>query len=105
MPKSGTPIKLTIYNADDEPVKELSRLVVPWGILKRAVRMMDKMDVENPTEEDIDAISGLIVQIFGDKVTIEELDNGADMDDMISCLRQIIAKARGLVPNPPPPAK
>lgn len=105
MAKSGTPVKLTIYDADDEPVKELSRLVIPWGILKRAVRMVEHLDLEHVKEEDIDAISALIVEVFGGKVTIEELDAGADLDDMIACLEQVISKARGMVPNAPPPAK
>jgi hypothetical protein len=107
MAKSGTPVQLTLYNTDDEPVKELSRLVVPWGILKRALRLVKSLDPENLNEDDLDTITALVAEVFGsDKVTIRELDEGADMGDMLSVLNMVVAKAGMAMPvtgNPPMP--
>ena len=101
MPPS-TPIKLKLYTESDEELKECTRLIVPWGILKRAVRLDKALDPDNMGEEDIDALAGLIIEVFKGQVTAEELDEHADIGEMITVLQQIVAKARGLVPNPPP---
>lgn len=108
MAKQGAPVQLTLYDADDEPIKELSRLVVPWGILKRAVRLVKNLDVDNVSEEDLDVITALVVEVFGDKVTMEELEKHADIGDMLSVLTMIVAKAGLAMPAANPqtlPAK
>lgn len=102
MEKSGTPVQLTLYNADDEPIKELSRLVIPWGILKRSVRLAKNVDPNHLGEEDIDAITALVKEVFGDNVTMKELEDGADVGDMLSVLQMIVAKAGGAMPTQPP---
>jgi hypothetical protein len=100
----GTPIKLTLYDADDQMIKELCRTVVPWGLLKRAIRLSRGIDPDNLKEEDVDAMAGLVLAIFGDKVTLKELDDNADTTDMMTVMTQIVAKAENLMPNPPIPA-
>lgn len=100
---SGTPITLNLYDAEDNVVKTLIRSTVPWGLLKRALRLTKGMDMDNLTEQNLDDIAGLVVIIFGDKVTIEDLDKGADTSDMITTIMQIVAKAESLMPNPPHP--
>jgi hypothetical protein len=107
MPK--VPIELDLYNSDNEKVKSLSRVVVPWGILKKAVRLGKKIfDVapEDVSEENLDEMADLVVEIFGEeKVTRQELDKGADVGDMISVIETIVNRGHGLVPNAPPAAK
>jgi hypothetical protein len=100
---SGTPITLNLYDSDDNVIKTLSRSVIPWGILKKAVRLMRKINTDNLSEQDVDEIAGLVVTIFGDKVTIDDLDKGADTSDMVATIMQIVTKAESLMPNPPIP--
>ncbi|MDD5367458.1 MAG: hypothetical protein PHQ40_00370 [Anaerolineaceae bacterium] len=105
---SGTPITITLYDAEDAPIKTFTRSVVPWGILKRAIKMAkqlntDALDPANLDEKILDELAGLVVTIFGDRFTIDDLDKGADVTDMIAVIEQIVNKAGGLVPNPPPP--
>jgi len=100
---SGTPITLTLYDADDNVIKTLVRNDVPWGLLKKAVRLMKGIDINNLTEENLDGIAGLVSIVFGDKVTIEELDKFAYTSDMISTITQIMHKTNDLMPNPPIP--
>jgi len=34
-----TPIRLTLYTANDEVNKEYSRSTIPWGVLKKAITL------------------------------------------------------------------
>jgi len=97
---SGTPIKITLYGADDEG-KEFSRSIIPWGILKKAIGLTKSIDQKDVGEKDMDAIAGLIVEAFGDQFTIKELDNGADIGEMIAVLENIVARASALVKSNP----
>ena len=103
---TGTPLTITLYGADDEIEKTYSRIVVPWGILKRAVRLSKELDLENMDETGVDALAGLVVEAFGNQFSIAELDEKADVSDMISVITIIVNKANGIMPtsNPTKPA-
>jgi hypothetical protein len=103
------PVELTIYDSNYEPVKKLSRLVIPWGVLKKAVRMAKTISAKNPNDlgdDEMDAISDLIIHVFGEeKITRAELDAGVDIGDMVTTIQAIVARGQGLLPNAPPAAK
>lgn len=101
------PVELTIYDSENEPVKKLSRLIVPWGVLKKAVRLAKSITkADDLGESDLDELTGLIIQVFGeDKITREELEAGADVGDMIVTIQAIVGRGQGLLPNAPPAAK
>lgn len=103
--KKGAPIELVIYDENDEPKVTHRRLIVPWGLLKRAIRLSKDIhsDTDDMTEEDVDALNAFVVEFFGGKFTIEELENGADLEEVLAVFNQIVAKARGtLNPTFPP---
>ena len=56
------------------------------------------------TEEDIDAISGVIVETFGGKFSINDLDKGCDVDEVLAVFNNIVARAQSVRPNGLPPA-
>ena len=99
--KQGTPVQLTFYDANDEVTATYSRLVIPWGILKRAVRLMETLDQANMSEADVDAIAGLVVEVFGNQFSVADLDSGADVGEMLAVLTAIVQRARGVLPNFP----
>jgi len=105
----STPLKITLYDPESNEVrKEFSRSFIPWRILKKAIQLsktLANLDQKDITENDVDAIAGLVVDVFGDKFTVEELNQGADLAEMMAVLQAIIAKAEGMVPNPPPKGK
>jgi hypothetical protein len=106
---SKAPVELELYGTGDEVIKRLHRLIVPWGILKKAAALnkrIGKASEDEIAEEDVDEIANLIIQIFGEeKVSLDELDKYADVGDMISVIKSIAARAQGLIPNAPPAAK
>ena len=109
MPKpNGTPISITLYDAQDQPIKTYTRLIVPWGLLKRAMQLSRQVDLDNleqDGEEGIDAIAALVVELFGGQFGVMDLEQGADITDMVAVIQMVIAKAAAAMPaNPTLPA-
>lgn len=103
--RTGTAIRLTFYDESDEVIREYSRIIIPWGILKRALRLAKDNNLEEPDEALLDELSALVVEVFGGVFTADELEKHADMMDIISVFQQVISKARNVIPeNPTPPA-
>jgi hypothetical protein len=102
---AGTPIEITLYAADDAPIKTYTKSIVPWGILKKAIRLAKVLDVNNMSETDFDELTGFVIAAFGDQFGMADLEKGADVTDMVSVLTMIMAKAGALMPsgNPTPP--
>lgn len=97
-------IKITLYSDGDEKKSDYQRLIVPWGFLKRAVRLSKSLGKKNEVgEAQIDEISDLLVEFFGNKFTREELEAGADVGEIMACFNSIVARAKGVLPNAPTP--
>lgn len=97
---AGTPMKIMLYDPETDEVKaEYTRSFVPWRLLKAAIRLQTELDPQNMNEADVDRLAALVVDVFGDKFTVEELDNGADITDMLAVLQMVTAKARAALPN------
>lgn len=93
MDKNRAPIRLTLYDPEtNEIVGDHTRVFVPWGILKKAVGLTN-MDRNNLTEGDVDMIAGIVVETFGNKFSVADLDQGADLEEMMSVVDNIIARA------------
>jgi len=100
----STSMEITLYDPEtNEVVATHTRMFVPWKLLKAAVRLAKNLDPENMTEEDADQLAALVVETFGNKFSIQDLNNGADLAEMVSVLNTIIAKASGGIGNPTRP--
>jgi hypothetical protein len=45
----------------------------------------------------------VVVAVFGDQFTVEELNEQADIPEMVAVLNQIVATASAGIANPTPP--
>jgi hypothetical protein len=101
---AGSPIQITLYGEDSEAKANFSRSFVPWRLLKAAIRLAKSLDKNDLSEEDVDALADLVVETFGRKFSVEELNDGADIGEMMTVLEAIISRAQGFAPeNPTPP--
>jgi len=91
-------MQITLYGDNDEPIGVHTRSIVPWGMLKRAIRLAGKLEKDQMTEELIDELAGLVVDVFGNKFTVADLNNGAEMSEMLTVLNAIIGKAQAVMP-------
>jgi hypothetical protein len=85
-------IVLTLYTAENEPDRTVRRLVVPWGMLKRAIRLGNLV----PRDD----LVALLAEFFAGAVRREELESGASTVELVTCLQSIVGKAKGLVMRP-----
>lgn len=101
----ATALTIRIYDAEDNYV-EHNRLFLPWGILKVAVRLAKQLNGKSEDElgeEDIDAIAAVIVEVFGGKFSIDELNKGCDVNEVLAVFQNIVARAKSTRPNGLPP--
>lgn len=113
----SSPIEITFYepgeNGEPDVVRaKFVRSIIPFGILKKAIRFAKSVDVEKLSHlesladlpEDLaDELSSLVVMAFGDRFTPDDLEKYADTGDMIATITNILARA-GSSANPTPPA-
>jgi hypothetical protein len=58
------------------------------------------MNVENFEEADFDKITSFVCEVFDNKVTVKELEDGADMQDVFAVFKAVINKANSMNINP-----
>ncbi len=92
MPK---PIELTLYDPEtNEAIKTYTRSFVPWAILKRAVNIQRSFDASGGvTDEEIDELASIVVAMFGDQFSLDDVSRGADVGEMMVVIQSIISRA------------
>ena len=101
-----SPMVINFYNSEtNEREETFTRSFVPWKLLKVAVKLAKSLDPDNLSESDIDSLSGLVIAVFGDRFSSADLDEKADVTEMIAVLNQIVTRAKGININPTPPGK
>ena len=103
------PLTLHLYNENNEITKTCTRTFVPWKMLKKGVRLHKQLGSKSPEEyeeTDIDELTGYIMSVFdGQDLTIEMLDEQSDITEMITVIRSVVNRARGIMdPTLPPKA-
>ena len=92
------PIELTLYNPEtNEAVETFVRSFVPWGILKKALAMQQTLQAGELSEDTLDELAGLVVAVFGDRFTLEQVTEGADAGEMITVIQAVISRASQFV--------
>lgn len=94
--QENTPLELKLYDEENEVIRTLTRAIVPWGLMKKAMALGELLEHEDDYENMLDELTKFICLVFADKVTTQELDNCADAGDMLSIFQQIMTKARGM---------
>lgn len=99
-----SPLSLNLYGKGSEVKRELTRSIIPLGVLERAIDLQESLSSfqvgkdEQPVVSDISefreqvrALTEFVVFAFDDNVTAEELNRGAAVQDMFALYRQIFA--------------
>jgi hypothetical protein len=102
-----TPIKFTFYDpATNEVVKEYNQWFIPWELLKPAIHLIKSLkdiDMQDLTDEQIDSIASLIVEVFCHQFSTEDIKKyHASIETMMNTLEEIGNRSNGLMPNPIP---
>ena len=102
------PIVLHLYDPEtSEVVDTKTANFIPWKMLKRGIQLQKQIGDKNENEyaeEDIDAMTNYIMQVFPKGLTVEMLDQQADIVEMMSVITSIVRRARGVMDPTLPPA-
>lgn len=91
------PIELTLYDENDAPVKTYSKSVVRWGVLKKAIKLANEIGSSSDVDgETFDNISNFVCFLFDNQFTRDELENGADVGEIMTCFRAVVHRANAL---------
>ncbi len=101
------PLVLNLYDENNELIKTYTRVIVPWKMLKKGIRLNKQIGSKPPEEfdeEDVDALTNYIMAVFsGHDLTIEMLDEYSDITEMISIVKSVINRAKGIMDPTLPP--
>jgi len=102
-----TPITLNLYDPQtSEITRTLTRPFVPWKMLKKGVRLykaLGSKTVDQYEESDIDALTQYIIDVFPEGLTIEMLDEQSDITEMVTVVRAVVQRAKGIMDPTLPP--
>ena len=92
------PVTMTLYDQNDEPITTLTKSVIRWGVLKRALKLATLMEESKGSEsgEHLDALTAFVCELFDDKVTQAELEAGADIGEVMACFKAVMHRASAL---------
>jgi len=111
---NNAPLSLTLYGIDNEIKRQVTRSIVPWGVLERAIDLQESLselqldDQGQPVVTDVQLfrsqiadLTDFVVFIFDDAITPEEIKRGASIKDMFALYQQIFVMV-GQIKNPTP---
>jgi hypothetical protein len=104
------PLTLTLYGVDDEVKRQVSRSIIPWGVLELAIDLQEEFenvafneagDPQNITRDQVARLTDFIVFIFDNAVTADEVKSGASLADMFALYRQIFSRVSEIMQKNP----
>jgi len=108
-----SPLSLTLYGADNEIKRTVTRSIIPWGILERAIDIQEQLENiklgpdGTPVKIDrgqIQLLTDFVVFVFDDTATRDEIKRGASIGDVIALYNQIFKMVGQIMPKNPTPA-
>ena len=103
----GTPIQLTLYDENDEPIQTYSRARIPVSFAERAMEWSSSLSNDDLSQNQLTAMYQIIVDFYGEKFSIDQLREGADLSELMAVVIGISQRVSEIMPatvNPTPPA-
>lgn len=104
------PLSIKLYGVDNEVKREVTRSIVPWGVLEKAIDLQEQFETlevnedgtpQKVTREQVQQLTDFVVFIFDDTVTREELKRGASLGDMFALYNQVFKMVGQIMPKNP----
>ena len=107
MSPAATPLVLNLYDENNEITKTCTRVFVPWKMLNKGIKLYKDIGSKSPEEfeeADIDALTAYVMAVFdGQGLTIELLDEQSDITEMITVIKSVVSRAKGIMDPTLPP--
>jgi hypothetical protein len=93
-------VSVTLYDKNDEPIKTYEKSVIKWGLMKKAIKLGKGMNEEDFGEDEFDKISEFVCDLFDNQFTTKDLEEGADVGEVFTAFKAVIAKAKAMNVSP-----
>lgn len=93
----STPIKLTLYDENDEPVETYSRARITTAFLERAIEISEAFNAQTDPKTVLSAVDQLLVDFYGGRFTLEQARQGGDVTEKMAVIMAIVNRASGIV--------
>lgn len=91
-----TPFTITLYNPDDTPRETFTKATLTWADMKKAITLSARMD-EMGEAEQTESVYTFLVQFFGERFTVEVLEDCGDFSDAYNTFVEISTRAVQLI--------
>lgn len=90
------PVSITLYDEDNEKIATYENSVVRWRVLKQAMRVAQGLGdiAESLNPDALDAVSNFVCGLFGNKFTKEQLEDGADVGEVMAVFHAVVNRAK-----------
>jgi hypothetical protein len=93
-----SPILLNFYSPEDEILKTYSRNGIPAGVMKKAMKyqreIIGKSKDDLQTDENLlDSLAALIVELYGDRFTMDELYKHSYFEEWFPLITQMFTRS------------
>jgi len=92
------PIELTLYDGNNEEIETFKLMIIRWGFLKKALTLAKQIK-EAEAEEQFDTIGKLICEIYGNRFSLDDLNEKGDRDQVMAVFNAITMVAAKQIPN------
>jgi hypothetical protein len=100
------PLKLTLYEPETGEVKaEITQVFIPTGIFGELAQMIKAIDLDHPEDlepEVIESLYALVCELFGNRITIDQIKKGTDLGEFATLLTNIMARVGAVMPGAEP---
>ena len=100
------PIKIIFYDPEtNEVIKEHTTHIIPTGIFTELVRLHQMVDLQhaeslqNINPETIESIQVMVVALFGNRFTLDELKNQTELGEFSSLIQNLWARVAEVMPQ------
>lgn len=98
-------LRITLYDPETgEERQTFTRNFVPWRLLKLAIQLSKSThntDMAEINADMADQIASLVVDAFGGQFTLDQVNECADLGEMMTVVRAIISRAQSSNPTRP----
>lgn len=87
------PIKFNLYNDDGTVKNEYTLCLLPWGFMKKAIALANRLDNEKDGEDGklLDEMAQFASDVFRGKFTAQDVNDYADATDVTRLLNEIMS--------------
>lgn len=94
------PIELNLYDDEGKTVKTFKLCVIPWGMMKKATALGNKLSkIEDDDEAVFDGMASYVCEVYKNQFTVDDVNDHMEYSEVVQAIQEV-QNALGInVPN------